>query len=58
MFIICWMNIYKHQCIDITTNIHFFSLILDEWLFMKGAQREKKSNTKKRMKKKKIKEKT
>jgi len=52
------MNIYKHQCIDITTNIHFFSLILDEWLFMKGAQREKKSNTKKRMKKKKIKEKT
>jgi len=52
------MNIYKHQCIDIITNILFFSLILDEWLFMKGAQRGKKSNTKKRMKKKKIKEKT
>jgi hypothetical protein len=46
------MNIYKHQCIDITTNILSFSLILDEWLFMKGAQREKKIKHKKKNKKK------
>ncbi len=42
------MNIYKQQCIDITTNIHFFHRIIDVWLFMKGAQRGKTNQTKKK----------
>jgi hypothetical protein len=58
MFITCWMNIYKTPMHRYHNKYSFFSHILDVWLFMKGAQREKKIKQKKKNEKKEIKEKT
>ncbi len=53
------INVYHLLNEHIQTPMHryhnkysFFSHILDVWLFMKGAYKQNKSNTKKRMKNK------